>query len=182
MDTLSHIILQRIVIHIEEDADRLFLSLTCRRLFDDRDKYLSFSTNMKDGTIAPIVNKRMYERNLFCTKSYYTCFMKSAVSSSPLTLENLHLVHSTNQFEAIPPQTKALWLCNNRLRPDFPIPYGVEHLTFADDIDANINQHYKLRRSTSPFNDDDDINAYLVSPESIPLSVHSLHIKVPIHT
>ncbi|EFA77905.1 hypothetical protein PPL_08544 [Heterostelium album PN500] len=97
---LSHLLLLKIVSYLEENIDKICVSLVCKRLFSERDKYLYFNTDHLNVNISKEIdnlggrsksksNKEApvyYIKSLFTMKSYRTSLLRSLGQKSNCTL------------------------------------------------------------------------------------------------
>ncbi|EFA79034.1 hypothetical protein PPL_08504 [Heterostelium album PN500] len=97
---LSHILLSKIISYLEDNIDRLCVSLVCKRWFDERDKYLYFNTDRininlcKDiddhhdhsNNESEIEEKQYNIKCLFSLESYRSSILRSLNQKNNCTL------------------------------------------------------------------------------------------------
>ncbi|EFA78975.1 hypothetical protein PPL_08443 [Heterostelium album PN500] len=78
---LSHLLLLKIVSYLEDNIDRICVSLVCKRFFDERDKYLYFNTDnigMNNIQVEEDKDDEIYNhKNVFTLKSYRSSILRS---------------------------------------------------------------------------------------------------------
>ncbi|GAM28960.1 hypothetical protein SAMD00019534_121360 [Acytostelium subglobosum LB1] len=151
LSVLSTYLLRIIVSQLDDNVDRILLSLTCRRLFDERQHYLIFEKKdiILDLTVLALQSSQC---NRFILKS----FKEQLIQSLAHFGGTCHVAHCTIPGP-IPAHTKRLWIANPNFQSEHSnIPNGVECLTFEyvngrtieSDIDAKFT--YNITVGTIP--------------------------------
>ncbi|EFA79036.1 hypothetical protein PPL_08506 [Heterostelium album PN500] len=84
---LSHLLLSKIISYLEDNIDRICVSLVCKRWFDERDKYLYFNTdNIKMSCFQEEDRESDFRKSVFTLESYRSLLFRSFNQKSNCTL------------------------------------------------------------------------------------------------
>ncbi|EFA80758.1 hypothetical protein PPL_06344 [Heterostelium album PN500] len=138
---LPHTLLTRIINELDENIDRICFSLVCKRWFDERNRYLSFKTDIK------------YDKSRWYLRSYQSIIENSNNSKKIFTLLIGEKLESNALLDLIDPNDFDFHSeCGTELLSHVDIPSGVTSVTLNvfDTISEEESSHlFRLLREQS---------------------------------